>query len=145
MGSGEAERAGGEETNGGNWRLRCLRLSPETGCRVKNLHQALGTGSLGSSTSPMEDYECVCCVICGKSIVGFKVLKHSETPGLGSRVATEEYAKSVIGNKATGHLVRNLHPSADNDIQAITGTTISVKAVLNGLNAAIDALKDIDK
>lgn len=80
-----------------------------------------------------------------KSIVGFKVLKHSETPGLGSRVATEEYAKSVIGNKATGHLVRNLHPSADNDIQAITGTTISVKAVLNGLNAAIDALKDIDK
>lgn len=80
-----------------------------------------------------------------KSIVGFKVLKHSETPGLGSRVATEEYAKSVVGNKATGHLVKNLDPSADNDIQAITGTTISVKAVLNGLNAAIDALKDIDK
>ena len=28
-----------------------------------------------------------------KSIVGFKVLKHSETPGLGSRVATAEYAR----------------------------------------------------
>lgn len=80
-----------------------------------------------------------------KSIVGFKVLKHSETPGLGSRVATEEYAQSVIGNKATEHLVRNLNPTADNDIQAITGTTISVKAVLNGLNASIDALKDIEK
>lgn len=80
-----------------------------------------------------------------KSIVGFKVLKHSETPGLGSRVATAEYAKSVIGNKATEHLVRNLNPTADNDIQAITGTTISVKAVLNGLNAGIDALKDIEK
>lgn len=80
-----------------------------------------------------------------KSIVGFKVLKHSETPGLGSRVATAEYAKSVIGNKATEHLVRNLNPTADNDIQAITGTTISVKAVLNGLNAGVDALKDIEK
>lgn len=84
MGSGEAERAGGEETNGGNWRLRCLRLSPETGCRVKNLHQALGIGSLGSSTSPMEDYECVCCVICGKrlhipskSLVASTVLNNS--------------------------------------------------------------------
>lgn len=80
-----------------------------------------------------------------KSIVGFKVLKHSETPGLGSRVATEAYAQSVIGNKATEHLVRDLNPTKDNDIQAITGTTISVKAVLNGLNASIDALKDIEK
>ena len=80
-----------------------------------------------------------------KSIVGFKVLKHSETPGLGSRVATAEYAKSVVGNKATEHLVRNLNPTADNDIQAITGTTISVEAVLNGLNAGVDALKDIEK
>lgn len=80
-----------------------------------------------------------------KSIIGFKVLKHSETPGLGSRVATAEYAKSVVGNKATEHLVRNLNPTADNDIQAITGTTISVKAVLNGLNAGVDALKDIEK
>lgn len=78
-------------------------------------------------------------------IVGFKVLKHSETPGLGSRVTTEEYAKSVVGNKATEHLVKNLKPTADNDIQAITGTTISVNAVLNGLNACIDALQELGK
>ena len=80
-----------------------------------------------------------------KTIVGFKVLKHSETHGLGSRVTTDEYAKSVVGNKVTEHLVKNLHPDADNDIQAITGTTISVNAVLNGLNAAIDALQELEK
>ena len=80
-----------------------------------------------------------------KSIVGFKVLKHNETPGLGSRVTTAEYAKSVVGNKASEHLVKNLNPSTDNDIQAITGTTISVNAVLNGLNAAIDALAQLEK
>ncbi|WP_150263225.1 RnfABCDGE type electron transport complex subunit G [Parvimonas micra] len=80
-----------------------------------------------------------------KTIVGFKVLKHSETPGLGSRVTTDEYAKSVVGNKVTEHLVKNLHPDAANDIQAITGTTISVNAVLNGLNAAIDALQELEK
>lgn len=78
-------------------------------------------------------------------IVGFKVLKHSETPGLGSRVTTDEYAKSVIGNTVKEHLVKNLNPEADNDIQAITGTTISVNAVLNGLNAAIDALQEVGK
>ena len=80
-----------------------------------------------------------------KNIVGFKVLNHSETPGLGSRVTTDEYAKSVVGNKVTEHLVKNLNPDADNDIQAITGTTISVNAVLNGLNAAIDALQELEK
>lgn len=78
-------------------------------------------------------------------IVGFKVLKHSETPGLGSRVTTDEYAKSVIGNTVKEHLVKNLNPEAYNDIQAITGTTISVNAVLNGLNAAIDALQEVGK
>ena len=80
-----------------------------------------------------------------QTIVGFKVLKHNETPGLGSRVPTPEYAQSVVGNKVTEHLVKNLHPDKDNDIQAITGTTISVNAVLNGLNAAIDALADLGK
>ncbi|MCI5997462.1 MAG: RnfABCDGE type electron transport complex subunit G [Peptoniphilaceae bacterium] len=80
-----------------------------------------------------------------QTIVGFKVLKHSETPGLGSRVTTDEYAKSVIGNTVKEHLVKNLNPEADNDIQAITGTTISVNAVLNGLNAAIDALQEVGK
>ena len=80
-----------------------------------------------------------------QTIVGFKVLKHNETPGLGSRVTTPEYAQSVVGNKVTEHLVKNLHPDKDNDIQAITGTTISVNAVLNGLNAAIDALADLGK
>lgn len=77
------------------------------------------------------------------TIVGFKVLKHSETPGLGSRVTTEEYAQSVVGNKTTAPLVRSLNPDKDNDIQAITGTTISVKAVLNGLNSAIEALGEL--
>ena len=80
-----------------------------------------------------------------KPIVGFKVLNHSESPALGSRVTTDEYAKSVVGNKVTEHLVKNLNPDADNDIQAITGTTISVNAVLNGLNAAIDALQELEK
>lgn len=68
MGSGKAERVGGDETNEGNWRLHCLRLSPETGCRVKNPHQALGTGGLGSSTCPMGGYEFVCSVMCGKRL-----------------------------------------------------------------------------
>ena len=80
-----------------------------------------------------------------KTIVGFKVLKHSETPGLGSRVTTDEYAKSVVGNKVTEHLVKNLHTDSDNDIQSITGTKISFNAVLNGLNAAIDALQELEK
>ena len=63
------------------------------------------------------------------TVKGIKVVSHSETPGLGSRVDDEGYLSQYAG------LGGNL--SIGSDVDAITGSTISSKAVLRGGNAAL--------
>ena len=41
------------------------------------------------------------------------------------------------------HLDKKDKPEGDYDIQAISGTTYSVNAILNGLNGTVDALQAI--
>ena len=62
------------------------------------------------------------------AVVGVQILSHSETPGLGARVNDAGYL-SQYGGK-TGDLVLG------EDIDAISGATISSKAVLAGVKAA---------
>ena len=69
------------------------------------------------------------------TIKGIKVVSHSETPGLGSRVDDEGYLSQYAG------LGGNL--SIGSDVDAITGSTISSKAVLRGVNAALSAYSAI--
>lgn len=63
-----------------------------------------------------------------RTIVGVQLLSHSETPGLGARVNDAGYL-SQYGGK-TGDL------ALGEDIDAISGATISSKAVLAGVKAA---------
>ena len=63
-----------------------------------------------------------------RTIVGVQILSHSETPGLGARVNDAGYL-SQYGGK-TGDL------ALGEDIDAISGATISSKAVLAGVKAA---------
>lgn len=65
------------------------------------------------------------------SLAGIKIVSHSETPGLGSRVDNDEYLSQYIG------LGGNL--SLGTDVDAITGSTISSKAILAGVNSALSA------
>lgn len=65
---------------------------------------------------------------------GVRVISHSETPGLGARVCdNEEGALSRYAGKS-GNLVWG------QDIDGISGATISSKAVLNGVNQATEKL-----
>ncbi|MDO5017832.1 MAG: FMN-binding protein [Lagierella massiliensis] len=77
------------------------------------------------------------------NIVGYQVLESSETKGFGSQVSEEPFISSVVGKNMSNEMVRSDNPSADNEIQAISGTTISVKAILNGLNGAVKALGEL--
>ena len=67
------------------------------------------------------------------AVVGVQILSHSETPGLGARVNDAGYL-SQYGGK-TGDLVLG------EDIDAISGATISSKAVLAGVNEAQKSLR----
>ncbi len=68
------------------------------------------------------------------SIVGVRVLAMSETPGLGSKAGEAQYLASYDGK--TGILTLN------QDVDAISGATISSRAILEGVNAATEALQE---
>lgn len=75
------------------------------------------------------------------TVSGLRVGTHNETPGLGAK-ATDEAFYSQYAGKVTDSLIGVSKTGASgNDIQAITGATITSKAVSDGANASIDGYK----
>ena len=70
------------------------------------------------------------------TILGVRVISHTETPGLGSNIAQAWFKDQFVG--LTGPVVSVRSPSGPNEIDVITGSTISVNAVLRGVNDAVE-------
>lgn len=72
-------------------------------------------------------------------ISGVKIGNHSETPGLGSKSADPSFKDQYNGKstKTSLNVVKG-NASNENDIVAISGATITSKAVTAGVNAAMD-------
>ncbi|MBM7613570.1 RnfABCDGE type electron transport complex subunit G [Alkaliphilus hydrothermalis] len=79
-------------------------------------------------------------------ISGVKVGEHTETPGLGSKIADASFIDQYL-DKATNlvFLVRKDNVTSDEEIQAISGATISSEAVTDGVNAATQLFEDVLK
>jgi electron transport complex protein RnfG len=87
------------------------------------------------------------------SITGMKVLEQIETPGLGTKIVEDPSNKAepfwfptqFIGVKMFPKIivVKNIKPSTPNEIQAISGATISSKAVVRILNENISIIKNL--
>ena len=74
------------------------------------------------------------------TIAGIKVIQNSETPSLGTRVVDDPaYAASYVGKSSANELVVVASPSADNEVQLLSGATVSSKGVLSGVNGAREA------
>lgn len=70
-------------------------------------------------------------------ITGVKILKQAETPGLGANAAKPEFTGQFAQKKAGKELlVVKAAPASDHEIQAVTASTITSKAVVNGINKA---------
>ena len=71
-----------------------------------------------------------------KRLTGMKVLEQVETPGLGNRIAEEDFQNQFRGLEFEPEIeyVKNKKPEKPNQIQAITGATISSRAVVRALN-----------
>lgn len=67
-----------------------------------------------------------------------------ETPGLGSKAARPDFLQQFAGLKAGIGLVKGQSP-AGNEIQAITGATISSTAVTDGVNQALEAANKLQE
>ncbi len=76
------------------------------------------------------------------NVTGVSIIDNSkETPGLGSRVGEPSFYKQFIG-KTKNIIVSKSQPSG-NQIQAVTGATISSRAVTEGVNDAIIAVEGV--
>ena len=79
------------------------------------------------------------------TINGYSITSISETPGLGDMVNEEgdpkkkdDVFKKHFNNKnVESFTVVKTEPTADNEIEAVTGATISSRAVTNGVNACL--------
>lgn len=77
-----------------------------------------------------------------ETISGMKVVSHSETAGLGAKATDKKFSSQFDGKKTDKPLevIKSGTPE-ENEIVAISGATITSKAVKTGVNAAIDAVK----
>lgn len=73
------------------------------------------------------------------TVTGIDVISHSETPGLGAKCVNEEFKDQFIDKKIDIQVVKS--GAKENQIDAITSATITSKAVTNGVNTAITAVK----
>jgi len=68
-------------------------------------------------------------------IIGIKILSQNETPGLGARVAEDEFGKRFFGKNALDL----------SGVEAVTGATISSKAVINSINSKAEEVLKLIK
>ena len=78
-----------------------------------------------------------------EKITGIFVLDQKETPGLGNKIVTDEWRAQFLA-KSTAQPLATVKgkASAGNEIDAITGATISSKAVTDIVNAAVHNLRN---
>jgi H+/Na+-translocating ferredoxin:NAD+ oxidoreductase subunit G len=72
-------------------------------------------------------------------VVGIKILNQRETPGLGANIVKPDFWRQFLGKTAQSPL------EPKKDIEAITGATISSRAVCNGTRLALELFKKVPK
>jgi electron transport complex protein RnfG len=79
------------------------------------------------------------------TVTGFTVLSNSETAGLGSRCTDDEFKSQFKGKSVLQNIkyVKNSSATGDDEIDAISGATITTSAVTDAVNTAIDVYNTI--
>lgn len=80
-------------------------------------------------------------------VTAFKVIAASETPGLGAKSMEDEYASQFSGLSALKHIEFSKTGAnrENNEIDAISGATITTTATTNAVNAAVDMFNTVLK
>ena len=71
----------------------------------------------------------------GGSVTGVVLLDHTESPGLGANAEKPEFLNQYLGKSGTVTV-----NSGSNAINAVTGATITTRAVTDGVNTALTAV-----
>ncbi|MFH1504348.1 MAG: RnfABCDGE type electron transport complex subunit G [Candidatus Omnitrophota bacterium] len=77
-----------------------------------------------------------------KKLLGIEIIDSVETPGLGAKIKESQFKEQFKGLNIDKNLeCLKTEPEKNNQIQAITGATVSSMAVVNILNKKIEKLK----
>lgn len=78
-----------------------------------------------------------------ETINGIRILYHEETPGLGGIVSEQWYLDKYVGKKFDPTIIikKDANPSADNEVDAITGATFTSMGFQSMLNDSFEARK----
>lgn len=79
------------------------------------------------------------------TISGVNIGNMTETPGLGAKAKEEAFYGKYVGKPATQLEVIKSGTAGETEIQAISGATITSKAVTTGVNAAVEVYDSINK
>lgn len=75
------------------------------------------------------------------TVTGIEMLSISETAGLGMKAAEDAFKSQYAGKKTDKFEYTKTGATAENQIDAISGATITTNAVTNGVNAGIEYFK----
>lgn len=75
---------------------------------------------------------------------GISFLSISETAGLGMKAKEDAFRKQFEGKKAESIVYTKNGASADNEIDALSGATITTSAVTNGVNAGLYFIQTLE-
>jgi electron transport complex protein RnfG len=78
-----------------------------------------------------------------QKITGLEILQCRETPGLGERVKTPEFREQYKKSADKPLILTKEHPTAENQVQALTGATISSTAVTDIVNATVKKAREL--
>lgn len=81
--------------------------------------------------------------IVGEEVKAITVLKHKETPQIGTKVENPDFQAQFSGKKIGEPIVAKKDNLGPNDIQAISGSSVSSKGVTAAVNMALDVYKEI--
>ena len=133
--------------NGGSFTEEKLSFTPdESGVELSSIYKAENGGYVATAVCH-EGYGGDITVMVGikddMTVNKIKIMSLSETAGLGAKSDTPEFMNQYNGLKRGINVVKNNGGSAaDNTISAISGATITSKAVTKAVNCALQAAEN---
>jgi electron transport complex protein RnfG len=80
-----------------------------------------------------------------KKVTGLDILENVETPGLGQKVSSESWQDQFKGLNGAKEIMVVKYQTPDksrNEVEAVTGATISSKSVVKGVNERISQIRE---
>lgn len=76
------------------------------------------------------------------TLAGIDVVSNSETPGFGKEMEEDYFKDSFIGKSTESELFPVESPDAADEVMLLTGSTVSTKGLLTGVNAAREVYRE---